>query len=66
MNYGFGDAVSTVQPTLTEVATRLTVFAPRLVLALIVLIVGWLIALIIGNILATVAQGVGFDSLSRR
>jgi hypothetical protein len=32
----------------------------------IVLVVGWLIALIIGNIIATVAQGIGFDALSRR
>jgi hypothetical protein len=66
MDYGFNGAVTTVQPTMAEVAARLSVFAPRLVLALIVLIIGWLIALIVGNILATVAQGVGFDSLARR
>lgn len=60
------DAVSAVSTSFTDISSRLSVFAPRLVLALIVLVVGWLIALIIGNILATIAQAIGLDSLSRR
>lgn len=60
------EAVTAVNTSFTDISTRLSVFAPRLVLALIVLVVGWLIALIIGNIVATVAQAIGFDTLARR
>jgi hypothetical protein len=66
MTYASDDAVMAVSDSFADVSSRLGVFAPRLVLALIVLVVGWLIALIIGNILATVAQAIGFDSLARR
>lgn len=59
-------AVLALSDSFTDISSRLSVFAPRLVLALVVLIVGWLIALIIGNIIATVAQALGFDSLSRK
>lgn len=66
MDYTADGAVSAVSTSFTDISSRLAVFGPRLVLALIVLVVGWLIALIIGNIAATVVQAVGFDSLSRR
>ncbi len=66
MTYATDGPVTAVTSSFTDISSRLAVFAPRLVLALIVLVVGWLIALIIGNILATVVQAMGFDSLSRR
>ncbi len=59
-------ATTALSQSFNNISDRLAVFAPRLVLALIVLIVGWLIALIIGNIIATVAQAIGLDTLSRR
>ncbi len=60
------DGVTAVSTSFADVSSRLSVFAPRLILALIVLIVGWLIALIIGNIVATIVHAVGFDTLARR
>lgn len=60
------DAVDAVGSSFSDISSRLSVFAPRLVLAVIVLVVGWLLALIIGNILATVAQAIGLDALARR
>ncbi len=60
------DAVTALNGSFADISSRLSVFAPRLVLALIVLVVGWLIALIVGNIVATVAQAIGIDSLARR
>ncbi len=59
-------AVTAVTDQFGNISSRLAIFAPRLVLALIVLVVGWLVALIVGNIIATVVQALGLDSLSRR
>lgn len=59
-------ATGALETSFTDISSRLAVFAPRLVLALIVLVVGWLIALIIGNIVATVVQALGFDALARK
>jgi hypothetical protein len=59
-------AVQAVSTSFTDITSRLSVFAPRIVLALIVLVVGWLLALIVGNVCATVLQSVGFDTLARR
>ncbi len=58
--------ITAVSDSFTNISSRLAVFAPRIVLALITLVVGWLIALIVGNITATVVQAIGFDSLSRK
>jgi hypothetical protein len=66
MNYSTTDAVATVSDTFSNISTRLGVFTPRLILAVIVLVIGWVIALVFGNIVATIVQSVGFDSLSRR
>lgn len=66
MDYYTSDGVAAVSSSFADISSRLSVFAPRLVLALVVLVVGWLIALIIGNIVATIVQSIGFDSLSRR
>lgn len=67
MDYSTTDsAVSAVATQFTDISSRLSVFAPRLILALVVLVVGWLIALIVGNIVATVIQSIGFDSLARK
>lgn len=67
MTYVTSDgAVTAVTDSFSNISARLGVFAPRLVLALIVLVVGWLVALIVGNIVATVVQAVGLDSLSRK
>ncbi len=60
------NAVTALNGSFADITSRLSVFAPRLILALIVLIVGWLIALIVGNVVATVTQAVGIDSLARR
>ncbi len=67
MTYVTNDgAVAAVSDSFTNISSRLGVFTPRLILCLLVLVVGWLIALIIGNIVATVVQAVGLDSLSRK
>lgn len=67
MTYTTSDgAVAAVSDSFTDISTRLGVFTPRLILCLLVLVVGWLIALIIGNIVATVVQAIGFDSLARK
>lgn len=66
MDYVSDGALMPVTDSFSDISTRLGVFAPRLVLALIVLVVGWLLALIVGNIVATVVQAVGLDALSRR
>jgi hypothetical protein len=65
-DYTSDGAVGALNSSFTDISSRLSVFAPRLVLALIVLVVGWLIALIIGNVLATIAQAIGLDALSRK
>lgn len=64
--YTSDDAVTALNSSFADISSRLSVFAPRLVLALIVLVVGWLIALILGNIVATIVQSLGFDALARR
>jgi hypothetical protein len=66
MDYTTVGATEALSGSFGDITSRLSVFAPRLVLAVVVLVVGWLIALIIGNIVATAAQSIGFDSLSRR
>lgn len=59
-------AIGAVSDQFTNISTRLAVFAPRLVLSLLVLVIGWLIALVVGNIVATVVQAIGLDALSRK
>lgn len=66
MSSSFADTSTAVSGSYTDIMSRLSDFAPRLIVALIVLIVGWLIALIIGNIIATIAQAIGFDALARK
>jgi hypothetical protein len=66
MDYTTVGATEALSNSFADISSRLSVFAPRLILAVIVLVVGWIIALIIGNIIATAAQAIGFDSLSRR
>src|SRR3989338_4283102 len=67
MDYVTNDsAVAAVSDSFTDISSRLGVFTPRLILALLVLVVGWIIALIIGNIVATVVQAIGLDSLARK
>lgn len=66
MDYTTVGATEALSGSFADISSRLSAFTPRLILAVLVLVVGWLIALIIGNIVATAAQSVGFDSLSRR
>lgn len=67
MTYVTNDgAVAAVSDSFTDISTRLGVFTPRLILCLLVLVVGWLIALIVGNIVATITQAIGLDSLARK